>query len=272
MIIYAEYLFLENFITGLLLLYFTSRITTSKLPAVKRILAGGILCGISSFLIFLPMGGAVAIILRCTIAWFIISVTLGLSDSLRKSGVFMILSFLSGSMVLAVFIWLKIPALSGNGFLYVESLTYIQLILIGLPAMGCCRWFVKLIRKKRGEAGTYGDAEVLAGGKSYIFRAMVDTGNGLKDPITGKMVILLDRKGREGLEPHLEHEENRAVLIPYQAVGTDRGVLSGIRIEELRFNGRKWNHVVIAFYEGKFHGYEVLLNQEIMEGGLLEHV
>ena len=183
----------------------------------------------------------------------------------------MILSFLSGSMVMALFLWLQIPALSANGFLYVESFSYITLMILGIPAMGTCWWFIKLIRKERGHTETFGTAELVLGEVSYSFRALVDTGNGLRDPMTGKMVILLDEKGRNRIDSQELYRENRAVLIPYRAVGTERGVLNGIRIDGLRFQEKEWSHVVVAFYDGKFDGYEVLLNQEILEGGLLEH-
>ena len=51
MVVYAEYLFLENFITGLIILYFSGRICGRKTKKI-RLCAGGALCGLFSFTLF----------------------------------------------------------------------------------------------------------------------------------------------------------------------------------------------------------------------------
>ena len=95
MVVYAEYLFLENFITSLVLVYFTSRLTGT---AAKwyRLVAGAVLGGISSFLLFLPMGAAAAVLTRGAAAVVICGFSLGGVNLWRKTAVFFILSFLSG--------------------------------------------------------------------------------------------------------------------------------------------------------------------------------
>ena len=52
--IYGEYLFLENFITGILLLLLTGRLSGEH-PVKIRLFAGGLICGMSGFLILLPI-------------------------------------------------------------------------------------------------------------------------------------------------------------------------------------------------------------------------
>ena len=63
MVIYGEYLFVENFIVGGLLLALTGKLT-GRIPSWKRLLAGAALCGASSFIIFLPLTGALSTAIR----------------------------------------------------------------------------------------------------------------------------------------------------------------------------------------------------------------
>ena len=63
MVIYGEYLFIENFIAGLLLIFLTGKLT-GRMPAKIRILLAAVLCGLSGFIIFLPLNGGWSAVLR----------------------------------------------------------------------------------------------------------------------------------------------------------------------------------------------------------------
>ena len=56
MVIYGEYLFLENFITGMLLLILTAKLLGEKIRR-WRIAAAASLCGAGGFLVFVPTIG-----------------------------------------------------------------------------------------------------------------------------------------------------------------------------------------------------------------------
>ena len=56
MVIYGEYLFLENFITGMLLLILTAKLLGEKIRR-WRLAAAASLCGAGGFLVFVPTIG-----------------------------------------------------------------------------------------------------------------------------------------------------------------------------------------------------------------------
>lgn len=58
MVIYGEYLFLENFLTGLIITYFTGRIAGAAAGRLRLLLCG-LLCGAFSFTMFAALPGAV---------------------------------------------------------------------------------------------------------------------------------------------------------------------------------------------------------------------
>lgn len=100
-----------------------------------------------------------------------------------------------------------------------------------------------------------------------MFEALVDSGNSLREPLTGRPVMLMDSKGAARL-PVLPPE--RYAAVPYRAVGTENGILSGFRADEIEFEGRRLKGVVIAFYEGDFGGFEMLLHREVLNDDITE--
>lgn len=277
MVVYAEFLFLENFITGLVLLYFTARLTALPGEAVGRrrrfgkLVAGGVLCGCSGFFLFVPAGPAAAVGLRFAAAMLICLTTFGRQNLLKQTVIFILLSFLSGGAAMAFFLWQQIPALSGNGVLYLEAMTYVGLAGCGLPAMAATLWFIRLIKKQREADFNLGEVELRLEGRVCCLMACVDSGNSLRDPVSGQPVILVDQKGSLKLPFRREDYPQRFAAVPYEAVGVEKGILTGIRLDAIQYGHRVRENVILVWYEGRFEGFDVLLNREILEGGLLDH-
>lgn len=281
MIIYGEYLFLENMITGLLLLLLTGRLLGEPVRRL-RLTAAAVLCGLSSFAIFAgahTMAGIGGILFRGLILLLVPYAAFGASSFgrlLQKSALFLCLTMLSGGAAMAFLLWRQIPAVSGNGSIYMEAVTYLQLLCWGTLAFGLAWWFVKLVRVLRLAQWTEGSLEVvLTGGQTVCsLHAAVDTGNCLREPISGRPVILVDRKGREklGIPEDLRQTAcaKQFVLIPFRAVGTGTGLLKGLRSEYICFRGKKIEKAVLAFYDGEFERAEALVNREVLNYEILE--
>lgn len=281
-IIYGEYLFLENFITGWLLLLLTGRLLGES-AGYLRLTAAAVLCGLSSFALFAGphtmtgMGGMAA---RGVIVLLVPYVAFGAESFrklLKKGALFLGLTMLSGGAAMAFLLWQQIPAVSGNGSLYMEAITYLQLLCWGILAFGLSWWFVKLIRHLRLAQWTEGTMDVVlsCGQKARELHAALDTGNCLCEPVSGRPVILVDRKGRKklGIPARLDQSiyAQRFVLIPFKAVGTGAGLLEGLRTDCICFRGKKIEKAVLAFYDGDFGEAEALMNREVLNYEILEN-
>ena len=269
MTVYAEYLFLENFTAGLILLYLTARLGGTD-AGILRLTAGAVLSGMSGFLLFLPLNCLEAVLLRAAAAAVICAAALGADRLLKKTALFFILSFLTGGAAMAFFLWQQIPVLAGNGVLYLDSMTYPILIFCGAPAMALAAWFVKLVRRKRRTDWTCGTAELEMDGRSTHLSACVDSGNSLTEPISGRPVILIDKAGAKKLPFRREDYPQRYAAVPYRAVGVKQGILEGLRINRISYAGKDYHNVILAYFEGTFEEFEVLLNRNILEGGVAE--
>jgi len=73
--------------------------------------------------------------------------------------------------------------------------------------------------------------ELYLGNKKYQIKGMIDTGNGLRDPISGTPVNILDRHTARTLfgEEHLKDVR----YIPYQSIGKKAGVLPAVQLERM---------------------------------------
>lgn len=275
MVIYLEYLFLENFLTGGLLLFLTAKLSGDS-PGKLRILLGSTAAGAGGFTIFIPVSGVWGAVIRIGLTFLICTITFGLKPVrlLKRAAVFLALTFLSGGAAMAFSLWQQIPAVSGNGALYMQPLTYGRLICLSIPAFALTCAFVRLMRERRMDTITKGKVCLTIKEKVYSFEALVDSGNSLREPFTGRPVALVDRKGAERLPFNLEKAEDdesisdRYVTIPFKAVGTDSGLLHGIRTDSLSFRGKEHRGAVIAFYDGDFGDFEVLLNREVLDEGI----
>lgn len=274
MVIYGEYLFLENFITGLLLLYLTARLAGPEAREqlrLWRLIAGGVASGGCGFLIFLPLTAAEGFLIRGILSAGVAALALGRKALLRKTGLFLILTFLTGGAAMALLLWMQEPAVSGGGAMYMGAGTYGRLIIAGVPAAILGYWFVRLVKAQRIRERTTGTVEIEMEGRICRLQAMVDSGNCLREPITGRPVILIDEKGKRESGFCAENYPEKMVLVPFEAVGVKKGMLRGVRLDEIRFGEITLSGVVLAGYEGRFPGFEVLLHQEILEGGLVKH-
>lgn len=271
MVIYGEYLFAENFIAGFLLIMLTGKLT-GCIPRKVRLVLASLVCGVSSFIIFLPLGGVLSTLIRLTICLLTALTAFGSDQLIKKTAVMLVLTLLSGGAVMALLLWQQEPAITHQGIIYIDAVTYGKLLCFGVLAFGLTYWFVILIRRKNNDMDIKGRVSMIIDGKQYELRGYVDSGNSLKEPVSGKPVMLLDKKGAAKLPFKPADFSDRYTVIPYKAVGVQCGYLESIRTDRIVFNGKLSEGAWVAFYDGTFDGFEVLINKDFLEGGLLKNV
>lgn len=269
MVIYGELYFIENFITMVLLLIFTGRLVGCK-PRVPRLVAASIIGGVCSYSVFLPMTIFESIALRVVMGLGLTYIAFGHKNLLIKTFILFLLTFTSGGMIMAILLWMQESVINYQGFVYMETLTYVKLLAIGTLAFGFTYWFIKLVRSCKIGSSIKGTVTIVVDDETFLFDAFVDSGNSLRDPTDNAPVILIDTKKAKKLHNYCENLKNNFRLIPYRAVGVEFGLLESIKTDKVIFEKRVYKDVRLAFYEGVFDGYDVLLNNDFLEGGLLE--
>lgn len=171
-------------------------------------------------------------------------------SALRRGTIFVLLSMALGGMAMGL----------GNG-------DFVSLVLAAAGVAFLCAMGMKSpVGMKK-----YQPVELTWRGQRLKLTALVDTGNTLRDPVTGGSVLVvgMDAGRRLGISREMIHDPVTALatgkmpgarLIPYRAVGKPGGMLLMIRFEEVRLGGRVISPMVAFAPEeiGQQDGYQAL--------------
>lgn len=247
MVVYLDGVIGLNFLVDWMLLLGVNRLSGYP-PGIGRAAAAAVFGGGYSGLCFIPGFAFLASSLWRIVCLGIISMAaFGLNRSaLSRGTLFVFLSMALGGLAISF---------HAGDFL---GLVVSAGILALLCRMGFCGQIVgrKLL-----------PVELTHRGKKVSFLALRDTGNTLRDPISGEPVLIAGPEianGLLGLEisqlrDPLQTIESHAVdglrLIPYNTVGSDSGFLLGLRCDQVAVNGKKGKRLV-AFAPENFPGGE----------------
>lgn len=142
-------------------------------------------------------------------------------------------------------------------------------LVVFLSALGLC---ILSMAAFAGSAGRrrFVPVQLSRGSVRLNLLALEDTGNTLKDPITGQPVLVVDRDPASrltGLSPEALADPIGSMgkvpglrLIPYHSVGKEGGFLLALRLQDVTINGKK-GAALVAFSPTKLSydgGYEAL--------------
>lgn len=102
------------------------------------------------------------------------------------------------------------------------------------------------------------------GAEKISVRALCDTGNSLVEPITKKPVSVIEENSLKSLN----RENMHYLMVPYNSVGKQHGLMSAFVADRLEANGRVIEKAIIGIYEGKLSQnkkYEMILHPDIIE-------
>ena len=234
--VYLDVLMLLNFAVDLLLIMGTNRLSGHP-PGARRAMPAAVLGSIYAAGCVLPgfafLGG---FFWRMVFLGLMSAIAFGCSQSgLRRGILFVLLSMAVGGIA---------TCMDRGGF---WALVMAALGLCGLCALGF-----------RGRAGQqrYVEVTIGYGGKTATIIALVDTGNTLRDPLSGRPVLVVDEVVASKLcafsSDQLIHPiETLATacipglrLIPYTAVGSTAGMLLGIRPDSVMLDGKEMAYIV----------------------------
>ncbi len=214
-VLYIDVLFLENLLLDYLLLTLLARLMKLSPGWLRKILSAALgsllLCVIYAVFprcplpVFLVFHGVAAVVMVAA------GLKLGSGKPVLLARA-VILLYLSSFLLGGIFGWLKgmvrLPVYPFLGF----SLVSFWLLSLG---MGC------LTRSRQKERHIFA---VTLGfcGQTLKLRGFLDTGNSLRDPISGKPVSLLSQELKKALEGE---EHILCYPIPYHSVGKANGLL-----------------------------------------------
>ena len=244
--IYIDSIFLSNFIMDLLLLFLTAR-TLKKSTTFLKILTGSLL-GAAGYCLTLCLPGRYRI--KVLLGFLPVTAlmikagcgTKGLKELLYGMGYLFSFAFWLGGFML--FLIRKIP------FLKEREAPGFMILSTGILGFSICMFGIFKYRKKKQNhfcrvilPGDKGEIEVIG---------LVDTGNGLRDPVSGKEVAILEEKVWRDMQKCIRPEKYK--VIPFHSIGKEKGILEGYAVDRIRLmeetGCRELENVVITVFQG----------------------
>lgn len=255
--VYLDLVMILNFLVDFLLLLGTNRLSGFPL-APGRCAYGALLGSLYSGACMLPGFRFLGNLLWRGVSLGIMgTIAFGWGKSgWKRCGVFLILSMALGGMALSV---------GRNDFL--------SLVL----AAGGCFLLCRIAFGSGVGSQEYVPLTLTYGSNTVSVLALRDTGNTLRDPITGEPVLVVGADVAHRLTGLTEAQLKRPLetlakqplpglrLIPYRSVGQAGSFLLGLRMEDIKVEGKKTSAVVAFAAEGLGRGEMV----QALTGGAL---
>jgi len=295
--IYIDRLFLINFVMNLLLLTLEKKILKWNTKLVRILTAAALGAGTTCVLAVLPglYGGLkffVSYIVICALMIQISFHTTKLKELLKGMVILYLITYCVGGIVSSLYYqretyFYYADMLRRSLFGNMSLLHVIVCIVIAIISMLI---IIRFLRYQKQMSKEIYDVWLKKDQARVQTRGLVDTGNCLYDPITGKPVIVVEMKLlEEVLEPSLYHDLKTIVkfedasyhissenatkirLIPFQSIGRKRGILPAVLLDEVEIKkdtqylcSRK---VIAALYDdvlSQTKEYQVILHKSLL--------
>ena len=274
MTIYLDLIFLENIFMNFIIIYATGLILKRKIKIFK-ILLGGIIGAIYAIIYYISnLEIYSSIILKILLSIVIVYISFEnktKSEFLKAILIFYLTSFTFGGVSFGLLYFI-----SPQNILFQDGTLIgiypLKIILIG-GAIGflIIMTSFKTVKKKIDKNDMKCEIGIKINNKETKINAIVDTGNFLIEPITKKPVVIVESEKLKNIfsEDILDNLESiingdikiekqyisKIRLIPFTALGTESGLLLGIRPDEffIKYQEKYIRHdnVVIGIYNKK---------------------
>lgn len=278
--VYVDVVFFENLWMNAIILFATSLCLKKKVRK-KRIVASAMLGAIYTLATcFKPIAGFWGMVSKTIVSIFMVAIAFRPTkkcEFVSSLLLFYLVSILFGGCALFVSMAFSQTQIKQGIWQLKASLPAI----LGSALIAYILWKtgVKILQKK--EKQKQYELELWFRGRYLKCKAFLDTGNGLKDPITKEPVVILEEQSFCNLfnvPAHSLWEKMLASsktdyplqIIPYQAVGKKDGMLFAIRTDHLYLPELELSKdsMLIAMQEGVFckrGEYQALIGPEILE-------
>ncbi len=285
--VYGEYLFVENFMAGYGIIRLTALMCGRK-PSYARVACGAVLCGLFAFILFINIPSVIeftAGVLFSALLVFIVFSPKRIKNELKLTAAFYIVSFMTGGAAIALIFASGCSGAVSNGIFYIGERAYFFIIVGAGGAGAMLAGLVRFFKRSAVRSDSVVAVSVEIMGKVVECSARIDTGNYLREPVSGKPVSVIEKAKAEAAwgELYRNHMlDNRLRVVPYSSVGNENGQLLAVRCDNIvidRGTGAPGSRRIylqnayIGLYDGVFSSdrdderYELLLQPDMVNEG-----
>lgn len=295
MTIYIDIVLIENLIMNYIILFATGIILKIKRNNLRLIIGSliGAVYTVMTYIITIKLYSNFFVKILLSIIMVYISYN---PQSIKKMWkqlvVFYLTSFVFGGAAFALIYIVKPQEILMKNGLFLGTYPLKSVILSAIIAFIIIITTFKIVKNKISKKDIYKNVKIYIEGKCIEVKAMLDTGNMLKEPITGKSVIVVEHTCLYEIFPKeiLNNLENilrgdfsnvseeiknkyitKLKFIPFSSLGTQNGMLLGVNPKYVEIieddNIKKINEIIIGIYNKSFTkdgAYRALMGIELI--------
>ena len=297
MTVYLDVVFVENVLMNYIIVFATGIVL--KMDCKKwRILSGSVIGAVYTVVMYLniiPIYSS--FIMKIVLSVVIVYVSFKPKSAkklVKDLVIFYLVSFVFGGCVFALMYFLKPQMAQIRNGVYVGAYPIKVALIGGLVAFIVLQTSFKLVKTKLNKKDMVFEVQIFINEKSIIIKALLDTGNLLKDPITGFPVIVVEHRSLYTVLPEkvlnnldkilggdieelAKDEEfsktiSRFRMIPFSSLGKQNGLLLGIKTDRVNIiSDEKIDNVknaIIGIYDKSFTkngAYTAIFGMDMLE-------
>ncbi|MCI9177317.1 MAG: sigma-E processing peptidase SpoIIGA [Clostridia bacterium] len=217
----------------------------------------------------------------------------GIKILLKQIILFYLISFVFGGCAFALLYFIKPQDILMKNGVYVGTYPLKIAVLGGLIGFILTYIAFKIVKTKLKKKDMIYQISIKLNNKSLNLKAMLDTGNLLKEPITGMPVIVVEKQELSSIIPmtileHIEEivggdaqkvisQEEKEYLtkfrvIPFSSIGKENGLMLGLKADEVMIEKEEEKEVrediIIGIFPqtlSKNHTYTALIGLDLLE-------
>ena len=299
MTVYLDVVFLENVLMNYIIIFATGVVLKNKCNKWRIFLSSlvGAVYTVVMYLNIIPIYSNffMKIILSVTII-FLAFRPKSMKMMVKDLIIFYLVSFVFGGCVFALMYFLQPQMAQIRNGVFVGEYPLKVALVGGFVSFIIVQIGFKLVKNKLSKKDMIYEIEVDLDKKTAKVKALLDTGNLLKDPITGFPVIVVEHTCLDKIVPTVilnnlekiiggdidelikDEELNKTIsrfrMIPFSSLGKQNGLLLGIKADSVNIildeKIEKINNVIVGIYDKSFtkNGtYSAIFGLDLLEGG-----
>ena len=267
MTVYIDIVLIENLLMDYIILYTTAQITKNKIKHVKLILSSivGSAYAVILFISNLDVYANIMLKILLSVSMIYIAfVPKNLKSMIKQVLIFYVVSFAIGGLAFSLIYFVKPQNIfKSNGFM-VGFEPFKIVVLAGIVGFIIVTSAFKIIREKYSKSNMFCDIEIFYKEKSVKAKALIDSGNSLKDPISRLPVVVVQTNIIKQIIPYylventdkilmgeleqicsekeLEEYKTKFRIIPFTSLGKENGLLLAFKPDKIKIS---WDENII---------------------------
>lgn len=281
MTVYLDIVFLENVLMNYIIIFATGVVIKTELKKWRNIIASvvGAIYTVVMYLNIIPIYSNFVMKMILSVAIVYVSFKpKSIKKLIKDLVIFYLVSFVFGGCVFALMYFLQPQMAQIRNGVFVGAYPIKVALIGGLVAFAILQISFRIVKTKFSKKDMIFDVQVVINGKQVKVKALLDTGNLLKDPITGFPVIVIEHTSLKLIIPEkvlnnldkilggdideltkddkFSETISRFRMIPFSSLGKQNGLLLGIKADSINVISDEKidtvNNAIIGIYDKSF--------------------